>query len=113
MRLGFKISLYVLFASLVVFALIRTARCYDIVYFSSFLDFISTNDFSTYFSQFNYQISSGITDWTIRTDWGLFNFLRDFFNLFSNVIGFVYWLFSNLIYAVMFLLKFIAYIFVL
>lgn len=113
MRFGFKISLYVLFALLLIFAIVRTARGYDIVYFSSFLEFISSNDFSTYFSEFNNLISTGISDLTIRTDWGLFNFLRDFINLFSHVFGFAYWLVANLIYAVTFLLRFVAFLFVL
>lgn len=113
MRFGFKISLYVLFAMLLIFAIVRTARGYDIVYFSSFLDFISSNDFITNFGQLINPISNVISDLTIKSDWGLFNFLRDFFNVFSNIFGFVYWLVANMIYAVSFILRFVGYLFVL
>lgn len=49
--------------------------------FRSFLDFISSQNID-----FSYQ---PYIDYTIQGDWSLFNFLRDFFNLFITALNYV------------------------
>lgn len=53
--------------------------------------------------------SFSITDFEIKESWGIFNFLRDFFNPFVNLMGFAAWvtlMFVRCLYFLFYLLRF-------
>lgn len=72
------------------------------VTFSGFLDFVSNTNFS--------QINVNIRDFTIVSDWGLFNFLKDFINIFASLMGVTFFMVSNLLNLLLFILNFVVYI---
>lgn len=53
-----------------------------------------------------------LTAFTINGDWGLFEFLRNFFNIFGILIGFIVFLVGNLFNLFTFVFWFIKFIFV-
>lgn len=67
--------------------------------FSGLLEYLSNAP------QINPEFS--LSKWTIDGDWGLFDFLRDFFNLNAKIMGFATW-FSILIWNA---LEYVAYFF--
>lgn len=64
--------------------------------FTSFMNFLSSQSFDFSFNNF--------IDYSIVGDWGLFNFLRDFFNLFIQGMNVI-------IYVVRLLIQLIVFVF--
>lgn len=77
---------------------------------SSLLNFDS---FFTNLSNFNSMtIDFKITSFNLTQDWGFFNALRDFFNIFLSAGGVIVWLGVNLINLLLFLVQFLQVLFV-
>lgn len=72
------------------------------VTFSGLLDFVSNSNFS--------QINVNIQDFVITADWGLFNGFRDFLNIFASLMGVTFFMVSNLLNLLLFVLNFVVYI---
>lgn len=53
-----------------------------------------------------------INSFVVGGDWGVFNFLRNFFNIFANLFGVVVWLSANVINVIRYLVAFIQFLFV-
>lgn len=71
--------------------------------FNSFLDYISNVPEMKFVN---------ISDFAITGSWGAFNFLKDFFNLFTKFIGFTIWLGQNVYNLLIWLWYIVSYIFV-
>lgn len=59
-----------------------------------------------------YSITINISDFAIGGSWGVFDGLRQFFNVFANLFGVLVWLGANLINLILFLGQFLSFIFV-
>lgn len=57
-------------------------------------------------------INLNVENFSIRGDWGIFNGLRNFLNIFTSIFGVIIWLFSNLLQLVLYIVDFIRFIFV-
>lgn len=57
-------------------------------------------------------INLNVENFSIRGDWGIFDGLRDFLNIFTSIFGVIIWLFSNLLQLVLYIVDFIRFIFV-
>lgn len=60
----------------------------------------------------SFDIKLNISAWTIGGDWGIIDGLRKFLNMFGNLFGVTFYLCANLISLLIFLCKFIGFIFV-
>ncbi|MBE5735420.1 MAG: hypothetical protein E7361_03135 [Clostridiales bacterium] len=72
--------------------------------FSSFLEWLGNVD-SAYFDV-------GITDFTIYGNWGVFDFLRGFLNIFTGLFSVIVFFCANLINLIFFVLQFVRFIFI-
>lgn len=72
--------------------------------FSGFLTWLGTVD------SFNIQVD--ISSFRIGGDWGWFDGLRNFFNIFANLFGVIVYLCANLINLIIFIGQFLAFMFV-
>lgn len=63
--------------------------------FKSFIEFLSSAP--------NIDISWSLVDLTIYAEWGIFNFLRDFFNWFTNMFEVLISLFGMIVQALAFI----------
>ena len=88
---------------LLVLVMLSVIKNGDTMTFTSFLDFLSSN--SSTFDFVNY------VDYSIVGDWGLFNFLRDFFNLFIQVLNLAIYLTKIFIALIKFFLVLLAWVF--
>lgn len=68
-------------------------------------------DFLQMLSLSSKPVISPIVNLTITADWGVFNFLRGFLNLFSGILTIIYFVGANLINVLGFIFHFISYIF--
>lgn len=71
--------------------------------FNSFLDYISNVPDIKFVN---------ISDFSIVGDWGFFDFLRDFLNLFTKFIGFSIWFGQNVTNLIIWLFYIVSYIFI-
>lgn len=76
----------------------------DTFLFSSFLEFCSNLK--------SFSIDTSAISFTIDNSWGVFNFLRDFFNGFSKIFTYAVFLFNQLLNLLYFAFQFIAFLFV-
>lgn len=68
--------------------------------------------FFEYMSNFNFDVSSFTNiDMTIYSDWGLFNFLRDFINQFTGILSLSLTIMGLLGFVVVFLFRIVAFFF--
>lgn len=72
--------------------------------FSSFLEYLSTLDFG--------QVNFNLANISIVTDWGIFNFLREFINFLLGGVNFALTITSALINIVVFLFNIAKFIFI-
>ena len=84
-------------------ALIRNAQGWQHLSFSSFLDYLTTSP--TIIPSFS------VTDFAIVSDWGIFNFFRDFFNIFTQTFGVLIWICSSIFNVLLYLFYFVRFIF--
>lgn len=103
---GSTLSVFkVLVCILILVSLWRLLGGVSPVSFGSFLEYMSNAPvISMPFKFFN--------DLTIVSDWGLFNFIRDFINLNTGVIGVLVFLATGAINAIQYITYFIRFIFV-
>lgn len=95
----------VLIAILIGVALVRVLSGNEIISFQTLLEYLGNAPVVNMpFKFFN--------DLTIVGDWGLFNFLKDFFNLTTGVVSILVFLATGLINAIIYLTYFIRFIFV-
>lgn len=72
-----------------------------------------TENFLEWLSNLNrLDINLNVENFSIRGDWGVFNGLRNFLNIFTSIFGVIIWLFSNLLQLVLYVVDFIRFIFV-
>lgn len=84
-------------------ALIRNAQGWQHLTFSGFLEYLTTSP--TIIPSFS------ITDFAIVSDWGLFNGLKDFLNIFTQLFGIIVWVCSSIINVLLYLFYFLRFIF--
>ena len=95
--------LSIVLSLLIVVALMRSLLGFQPIYFSSFLESLSQSP--------TVDITLSMTDLTIVGDWGLFDFLRNFINLFTGVISLLSFFATGLINLVLYLLYFSRFLF--
>lgn len=91
------------FICLLFIALIRNASGYKHISFTTFLEFISNPPAII--------PNVNISDFAITGSWGAFNFLKNFFNIFAQLIGIVVWFASSVLNLFAYAFYFIRYIF--
>ena len=84
-------------------SLIRTVYNKDSVSLVSFVDFLQTAP--------NIAFSSFV-DFTITADWGVFNFLRSFLNIFTGALSVLIFIGASIVQVIIYLMWIIGYIFV-
>lgn len=91
--------LKLIFLILLIFAVVGALRNQDIFTFRGFLDLLQNAP----------QIDLGWLNWeTINLgDWGLFNFLRDFFNFFIEIINVLAFAGTCIVQAILYVLYFV------
>lgn len=94
-----------IFVLLLIIALIRNVNGYNHISFSSFLDYLSNSP--------KVIPLLSISDFTITGSWGLFEFLRNFLNIFTQLFGIIIWFGSSIINIFLYAFYFLRYIFVL
>lgn len=72
--------------------------------FSSFLQFLSNLN--------SVEVTFNIDTFRITADWFAFNFLRDFFNIFANIIGILVWFFVNVYNVFQYFFQFVRFLIV-
>lgn len=92
------LSLLLLFVSL-----FRKANNGSDISFASFLDWLSNLN--------TFQFNVNIQDFFIYGNWGVFDFLRNFFNIFTGLFGVIVYLFSNLLNLFIYLTQFIVFLY--
>ena len=103
MKIFFKILL-------IIFLLLLSLNFYRVIVgnhtvsFSSFITFLSETD--------TFDIPTLIRDLEIVADWGVFNFLRDFFNTFIAIIQALLYICTLIGHIVIVFIRFVRYIFV-
>lgn len=103
--LGMCVSVFaVLLCFMLIVSLVRKTASGDPLTFSSLLNWLGN------LRSFSLQVN--ISDFTIVADWGLFNFLRNFLNIFTTSFGILYFLGANLINLLIFIGQFLLFIFV-
>lgn len=73
------------------------------VNFTGFLEFLSNLN--------SVDINVSVSNFVIGGDWGVFEFLRNFFNIFAQLFGVIVWLFSNIVNVLNYVLQFIFFLF--
>lgn len=73
------------------------------VNFTGFLEFLSNLN--------SVDVSISVADFSIGGDWGVFEFLRNFFNIFAQLFGVIVWLFSNIVNLINYLWQFVLFLF--
>lgn len=68
-------------------------------------------DFLQMLSSLSHPVLSPFVNLSITADWGAFNFLRGFLNLFSGFLSLVYFVGVNLVNIIHFIFSIIPYIF--
>ena len=81
----------------------RQIRTGHFVTFRSLLNWLGEVD--------SFGMTKYVSAWTIRGDWGIIDGLRKFFNMFGDIFGVLFFMFSNLIGSIRFVLQFIAFVF--
>ena len=71
--------------------------------FRGFLDWLSSVN-TTHFSV-------NVQDFTIVADWGIFNAIRDFLNIFGTMFGIIFFFGANLLNLLLFVSQFLVFIF--
>lgn len=85
-------------------SLIRNSNNSSSISFTSFLEYLSNSpDFS---------LSVSISDFRIVADWGFFNSLRDFFNIFTVSFGFIVWFFTSVVNCLIYAFYFLRFLLV-
>lgn len=95
----------VILALLLIANFIRsTSNSSEFLSFRSFLEWLGTVD----------SMSINMNDFvfTISGDWGILDFLRQFFNVLAIAVGVVVWLCRNLVNTLYFIAQFFTFIFV-
>lgn len=81
-----------------------------ILFLSSGSDFI-LEDFLHMLGTFSQPVWTPFINLSITADWGVFNFLRGFLNLFGGALSLVYFVGANLVNVIYFVFNIIPYIF--
>lgn len=72
---------------------------------------VSFTGFLNWLSNLNFKgVTINISDYKIGDDWGLFNGLRDFFNIFAQASGVIAWLGANVLNFLTFCAQFLAFL---
>lgn len=96
--------LFIIICVLLIFNFARKLGNNTDLSFSGFLTWLGNVD------SFNIQVN--ISSFTIGGDWGWFDGLRNFFNIFANLFGVLVYLCSNLINLIIFIGQFLVFMFV-
>lgn len=65
-----------------------------------------------WFSNLNsVEVNVDVGNFFIGGDWGIFDGLRNFFNIFAQAFGVIVWLFSNILNLLLYLVSFVRFIF--
>lgn len=68
--------------------------------------------FLDWFSNLNsFDISINVSSYEISGDWGIFNGLKNFFNIFAKAFGVIVWLFANLLNLLFYCINFLQFLF--
>ena len=90
-------------AFLIIISLIRKVNAGTPVTFSSFLNWLGDVN--------SFHLGVNISDFTISSDWGMFNFFKEFLNIFTTSFGVISFIGSNLINLLVFLGQFLLFLF--
>jgi len=94
---------FIVVAILLIINFARKLRGGSDLSFSAFLNWLGNID--------SFDMRFKVSAWTIGGDWGIVDGLRKFFNMFGNLFGVIFYLCANLISLLVFLGKFIVFIF--
>lgn len=86
-------------------ALIRNANGYEHITFTNFLDYISESP--------KVIPTLSISDFAITGSWGVFNDLKNFLNIFTQLFGIIVWFGSSILNIFLYAFYFLKFIFVL
>lgn len=104
--LGLKIvftALAIIFTIVLIGNVIRISLNADTFTFTAFLEYISNAPAVDI---------SFVELWNLGGNWGVFEFLRNFFNMFGSVLSFLVWLGKNIISVLQYVFYFVRFIFV-
>lgn len=99
-RIFFIITLVILFISI----LWRVRGGQTNLTFTGFLDWLSNLNYV--------DIDLSFVNMRIGGDWGWFDFMRNFLNIFASVFGVICWLFGNLLNVCLYVLDFLRFLFI-
>lgn len=95
---------FLLFCILLIFSLVRILNNGSPLTLSSFLDYLSTAP--------QLVANGGFINLSIVADWGVFNFLRDFLNIFAGLLSCLIYLGSMIIQLITYIIWFLKYLFI-
>lgn len=93
----------VIFTILFIVSYVRSLVGAGEITFTSFLEFIQTVPEVSFATNF--------IDLTILGDWGVFDFLRNFLNIFTNLISVIVYLFGGLVQLLLYVVYIVRYLF--
>lgn len=93
----------VIFSILFIVSYVRSLFGASDLTFTSFLEFIQSVP--------QVSFSNTFIDMTILGDWGIFEFLRQFINIFTNILSVLIFLFGGLVQLIMYLVYLLRYLF--
>lgn len=93
----------VIFTILFIVSYVRSLVGAGEITFTSFLEFIQSVPEVSFASNF--------IDMTILGDWGVFEFLRQFLNIFTNLISVIVYLFGGLVQLLLYVVYIVRYLF--
>lgn len=93
----------VIFTILFIVSYVRSLTGASEITFTSFLEFIQTVPEISFANSF--------IDLTILGDWGIFDFLRNFLNVFTNIFSVLIYLFGGLVQLLTYLVYLLRYLF--
>ena len=96
--------LLLLFALLLIFSMVRMLNNGSPLTLTSFLDYIHSAP--------QVVANGGFVDLSIVGDWGIFNFLRDFLNIFTGLLSCLLYLGGMLVQTITYLVWFVKYLFI-
>lgn len=95
----------VIIFSLLIVNFLRIMTGYGSLTFESLLNYLQNAP--------SFDFYSIVSNYSITTDWGLFNFLRDFFNMFISLFNVIVFLAKNVLNLINYIIYFIRLVFVL
>ena len=93
----------VIFTILFIVSYVRSLVGAGEITFTSFLEFIQSVPEVSFASNF--------IDLTILGDWGIFDFLRNFLNIFTNLMSVIVYLFGGLVQLLLYVVYIVRYLF--